>query len=92
MDRLVTARAPASSALQKRGVITSTDHDHARCHLLLEMAFQAQGGVPLAQHLGVHRAMRLMAGRATFANGFMLEHERAALGHVTLAAGVELRG
>ena len=83
---------PAGAPRQERGVVPRPDVDPAPLGLLLEMAFQAQGGVPLAQHLGVHRAMRLMAGRATFANGFMLEHERAALGHVTLAAGVELRG
>lgn len=84
MDRLVTARAPASSALQKRGVITSTDHDHARCHLLLEMAFQAQILVPLHQHLVIRRSVRIMAGRATFPDRFVFKHERTSLSHMAL--------
>ena len=56
------------------------------------MAFQAQRGVALAQHFGVHRSMGLMAGGATFANCLVLEDERPALRGVTPPAGVKLSG
>jgi hypothetical protein len=50
--------------------------------LLLEVAPQAEIGVPLGQQTGVDGPMRAVAGRAAFAQGLVLEHVRASLGVV----------
>ena len=60
------------------------------CRLLLEMAFEAEGRVSLGEHPLVHRSVRRMAADAAFADRFVFENERAALGRVTLETGVVL--
>ncbi len=59
--------------------------------LLLEMAAQAERGVARGQQPGIHAPMRIVAGDAAFAHGFMIEHERAELRRVALGAGFILR-
>ncbi len=73
-------------------MIPRADVDPARSGLLLEMAFQAERLVSLAQHLGVHRAVRLMAGGAAFAHRFVLKDKRTTLRRVATAARIKLRG
>lgn len=72
-------------------MIPRADVDPARRGLLLEMTLQAQRRVALTQHLGVHRAVRLMASRAALAHRFVLEDERSALRGVATAARIKLR-
>jgi hypothetical protein len=64
----------------------------ARQALGLKMTFQAKVGVALDEHLVIDASMRVMAGGATFTNGFVLENERAALRGVALDASVALGG
>ena len=73
-------------------MIAPADENFARRGLLLEMALQAKVGIPLREHLVVHRSVRIMAGGATFARGLMLEDEWAALRDMTLGASVGLAG
>ena len=55
-----------------------------------EVAPQAKIGVAIKEHLGVHRAMWVMAYRATFTHRFVFENERAFLGRVAPCAGFVL--
>ena len=55
------------------------DHDFSRRGLHLRMAFQAEIIVPFDEQLGVDRAVRLMTGYATFAQGFVFVQHRLAL-------------
>src|SRR3989338_9556216 len=54
----------------------------------LRVAAQAQVVVPRLQHFLMDRAVDLMAAAASFPQGFMLEHERPALGLMALEAGL----
>ena len=83
---------PAGAPVQKRTVVTRPNINAAGDGLLLKMALQTQGRIPLAKHLGVHRTVRLVAGGATLPDGFVLENERSALGRVATAACVKLGG
>ena len=90
MHRLVAARAPAGALAQARGVIHRTDINRAVLDLL-EMALETQRRIAFRQHLDVHAAVRNMAGGATFAHRFVLEHVNALLRRVTLRAVFLLR-
>ena len=83
--------APAGSLAQaaRRAVIGAADDNSAR-RLLLEVASETKIGVAGNEHLLVHRSMRIVTGRAAFANRFMFENKRPALCSVTLTAGVVL--
>ena len=86
----VAARRPARAPGQRTAVVTSADEDNSRSGLLLEVAFEAQGGVALHQHLAVDRTVNRVARRAAFAHRLVLENERPALRSVTFAAGLTL--
>jgi len=52
------------------------------------MTLEAEIGIPRDEHLLVHGAVRIVASRAAFAHGFVLENEWATLLAVTLHAGI----
>ena len=87
VDRLVAAGGPAGAAGEERGVVATADEDDAGRGLLLEVALQAEVGVAALEHLGVHGAVRVVAGDAALAGRLVLEHIRAALLDVALQAG-----
>src|SRR2546427_10281502 len=91
MDLFMTTRAPARAPAQERRVIAPADEDAPRRGLLLEMALQAKGLVARDKHALVDRTVRRVAGRASFAQGFVLEHKRAELQRVAFAAGFVFR-
>src|SRR6476469_1572821 len=68
-------------------MIAVPDENLAGAVLLLEMALEAEGGVALGEQALVHRAVRRMAAEAAFADRFVFENERPALGGVTLETG-----
>ena len=68
-------------------MIAAADHDNAARGLGLGMALQAKSGVALREHLLINRAMWLVAGVATLAQSFVLEHKRPALHRVALETG-----
>ena len=72
-------------------MIAPADEDAPRRGLLLEMALQAKGLIARDQHALVDRTVRLVAGRASFAQGFVFEHKRAELHRVAFAAGFVFR-
>src|SRR5688572_33121424 len=76
MDGLVAACRPTGAAGEGTGVIASADHDGAGRSLLLEVAFQAEGGVALGEHPLIDGAVRLVAGVAALAERFVLEDKR----------------
>lgn len=71
-------------------MIPAADENLARPGLLLEVAFQAEVGIPLSQHLVVDGAMRVMTGGAAFPDGFVLKDEGPPLGDMALRAGINL--
>lgn len=79
---------PAGAPRNQWSMVTSTNHDPTRTRLLLEVAFQAEIGVPFGEHLGIDRTMRLVAGSATLPRRFMLENEGATLGLMAPNAGL----
>jgi hypothetical protein len=91
MDCLVTARAPTGPARKKWCMISTADQNLPGRGLLLEMAAETEVLISLNEHLVVDRAVRFVAGGATFANRFVLEHERPALRDMTFGAGIHLR-
>ena len=86
----VAACRPARAPGQRTAVVTSANKDNSGCGLLLEVAFEAEGGVALHQHFAVDRAVNRVARRAAFTHRLMLENERPALRGMTLAAGLAL--
>ena len=92
VNRLVAARAPAGAPGEERAMIAPADKDLAGLGLLLEVAFQAKILVPLREHLVIDCAVRIVAGGATFANRFVFEDVRPALGGVAFRAGVRVGG
>lgn len=72
-------------------MVAAADFDRARSGLNLEVALQAKRWVARLEHLCVHRAVWHVANRATFAGGFVFEHEWSLLRGMTLGAAVENR-
>jgi hypothetical protein len=64
-------------------MIDAADENLTRRGLLLEMAFETEGGIPLGQQVRVHRPVRSVTGQAAFPHGFMLKHVRSPLGRMT---------
>ena len=60
-------------------MIESADEDLSATSLLLKMAFQAQSGVALGKHLGIHRAVRMVTGGAPFAHRLVFKNVRPSL-------------
>src|SRR5213075_2309991 len=87
VNGFVATGRPARPLLQSTGVIAVPDENLAVAGLLLEMAFQTQVRAALREHFLIHRAVRRMAGDATFAHRFMLKNKRPALRGVTLQTG-----
>lgn len=83
VDSLMTTGTPAGAAGEEGGMVEGADHDATGGGLLLEVAFEAEHGIAGGEHLLVDRAMGLVAGEATFADGFMFEDVGTALGGVT---------
>ena len=53
----------------------------------LGVAPKAKIIIPRHKHFGVNRTMNLVTSRASFANGFVFKHKRAALLFVVIKAG-----
>src|ERR1051326_4915233 len=78
----VAPRRPAGPHANKSGMVDVADIDLAAGHtwaLDLSVATQTKIGVALGQQLGIYRAVRIMAGGATFAQSGMFENKRAGL-------------
>src|ERR1041384_6718507 len=86
----MAASRPAGSLNEETGVVDVPDEDMARLFLLLEMAFQTKRLVSLVEHSLIDGTVRRMANDAPLAQCFMLVHERAALGGMTLETGFVL--
>jgi len=69
-----------------------TDHNIAIAFdsRVFEVALEAEIGVALDEHLLVHRAVRVVAGGAAFAQGVVRENKGAFLGGVALGASFGL--
>jgi hypothetical protein len=84
--------APASAGFKPAGVVAgaavvaSEGDNRAGDGRMGEVAPQAKIGVAIQEHLGVHRAVRVMAHGATFTHGFVFENERTFLGRVASGA------
>lgn len=78
---------PAGAPRNQWSMVTSTNQDPAGTRLLLEVAFQAEIGIPLGEHLGIDGTMRFVTGGAAFPCGFMLENEGTTLGLMATNTG-----
>ena len=78
--------------LGKVSVVAATNLNAAVAGLLLEMALETEGGVAGAQHFGIYRSVRQMAGRAPFTSRLVLEHVRSPLCLVAFETFVIERG
>lgn len=85
MNSGVTAGGPTTPQPEQLPVIGLSNEDTAVL-LDLGVALQAEVQVALDHELRVERTVRLMAGGASFAHGFMLEHKWASLIAVTIGA------
>ena len=92
VNGLVTTGRPARPLAEERGVVAAANDNHAGSCLLLEVALQTEVGVALHQHLIVRRAVRIVAGGAAFADGFVLENKGPALSGVALNASIAFGG
>jgi len=93
VNRRVAAGSPTRALSHKRRVIGHADEDRAVTFvdsLILGVATQAKIRVIAGKHLPVDRAMRIVAGGATFAHGFMLEHHGPRLLTMTFGATLVL--
>lgn len=90
MHGFMAAGCPASAAGKRTAMVTTTNEDNARSGLFLKVAFQAERGIALHEHLAVDRAMHLVAGGAAFAHRLVLENKWPTLRCVTLPAGFSL--
>ena len=64
--------------MDAQGMVRASDEKLAVADLL-KVAFKTEVGVTNSEQLGVHRAMRRMAGGAAFAQGIVFEHIGPAL-------------
>lgn len=83
---------PTCAATHAGRMIAAADVDLAIDPLFLEMALEAKDRIAFDEHAWVDRAVGLVAGGASLADGLVFEGERAALGGVATAAGVVFRG
>ena len=82
---LVATGGPAGPLLHPDRMVRTSDQNPPAPHLL-EVAFEAQIVVPHREHLLIDRAVRLVAGGASIAHGFVLEHEGASHGRMARQA------
>jgi len=98
MDGFVAAGAPACAAREEiasAALMEEVADRDTSGGLLLEMAFKTQVGIARGQHFLIHAAMRVVAGSATFTEGFMLKNVRPPLRRVAMQACIvrgRLRG
>lgn len=91
MHRGVATGGPAGSPFHEIRVGNFPNQDFARGNvwtLHLNMAFQTEIIIAFDQKLTVHRAVRIVAGRAAVPECFMLEDKRLALFAMTLRAAL----
>lgn len=79
MNRRVAACGPAAAQPQKTRVVHFADQQCSGVGRYLGMALEAEVGVALNQQSAVHRPMRLVTCRTTFAQCLVLEYERPGL-------------
>ncbi|MDB6110497.1 MAG: hypothetical protein JWR69_2247 [Pedosphaera sp.] len=83
VDSSVATGRPTGAVTNQVGMIDLADIEVADAtstwSLDLGMAFEAEIGIPLDEHLGVDRTMRVMADGATFAHGLMFENKATGL-------------
>ena len=92
---LVAAGAPAGALHQAGGMILRRVQDGigvdlAAADRCFKMALQAEVGVAGDEHLLVHRAVRVVTGRAAFLHGPVFKDKGTFLGGVALRAGFVL--
>lgn len=85
----MTARSPARALLHAHRVIRAADAKLTAVHLL-EMALETEIRVARGEHLGVHRAVRAVTGRAALVHRLVLEDIRAALRGMTFQTALVL--
>lgn len=90
MNRFVATGGPARALVDPVVVALIANHDLSGGAHGLRVAFQAKIGAARGQHFVVRCAMRIVAGGAAFADGFVLEHERPALRDMALHARLAL--
>ena len=79
MDCGVAARSPAGRPADKSRMINAPEVDRSVPDRILCMAAQAKVRVGIDEHFPVDGAVRVVAGGAAFAQGFMLVHHRPRL-------------
>lgn len=92
VDGFVAAAGPAGAPAHAAGVILAADEKLPVRPLFLEMALEAEDGIPLREEPCIHGTVGLVAGGATFPDGFVLKGERAALRDMAASAGILLGG
>lgn len=91
MDRGVAAGTPTAAEPEFIRVIFAPNDDLSRADeraLRLSVALEAKIIVAFGEQLGIDRAVRVVADRAAFTQGFVLEDERFALLAMALGAGL----
>ncbi len=104
VNGFVAAGAPASALVEAAGsatcgigwaVTTGGAHGVGGAGMAVKVALEAEGGIPLSEHLLIHRTVRIVAGGATFFDCIVGKDEWTHLSLVALGAGfiiaVELR-
>ncbi len=104
VDSFVTASTPASALVEAAGsatcgigwaVTTGGAHGIGAAGMAVKVALEAESGIPLGEHLLIHRTVRIVAGGATFFDCIVGKDEWTHLSLVALGAGfiiaVELR-
>lgn len=86
MNCCVTTRAPTGSLAHSRGMGRIANKYFAGRSLNLRMTLEAKVRIAFHQQLSIDRAMRIVANRASFPQGFMLKHKWAGLLAMTLRA------
>ena len=93
VNGFVATAAPASAALDIAQMATRRSHGRVTgSTAAVGVALDAQGLVAFGEHLLVHRAVGVVAGGATFADGVVSEDEGTGLGLVALEAGFVFAG
>ena len=89
MHGAVATGRPATALFQVRSVVNFADVDRTRGvgRLELRVTLETEVLIRLHEQLGIHRAVRLVANHAAFAQGRVLEREGPGLFAVTLGAG-----
>ena len=90
MHGFVAPGRPAGSLLHPNGMVRTSNQNSPASHLL-EVAFQTEIVVTYREHLLIDRAVWLVAGAASIAHGFVLEHKGASDGRMACQAVLIVR-